>query len=101
MKNVRSTKSTFSLAFSLMPDSEQEQPLNFVAPNEKTYDYWVDGINALMGNEMNSKEATNDLETLLSMEIKIRLLDTEGVSIPETPPEIPPPPPNYDFITKY
>lgn len=100
MKDARK-KPTLSLAFSLIPDAEQEQPLNFVAPNEKTFDYWVDGINALMGQEMTSKESTNDLETLLSMDIKIRLLDTESVSIPESPPEIPPPPPNYDFITKY
>ena len=94
-------KTTYSSAFSLIPDAEQEQPLNFVAPNEKTFDYWIDGINALMGQEMTSKEATNDLETLLSMDIKIRLLDTEGVSIPESQPEVPPPPPTYDFITKY
>lgn len=46
---------------------------------------------------MTSKEAENDLETLLSMEIKIRLLDAEGVDIPHQPPEIPEDPPSYDF----
>ena len=34
---------------------------------------------------------------LLSMEIKIRLLDIEGVTIPNEPPPIPPEPENYDF----
>lgn len=46
---------------------------------------------------MTSKEAENDLETLLSMDIKLRLLDTEGIDIPQDPPTIPEPPPNYDF----
>jgi engulfment/cell motility protein 1 len=101
MKDIKSKKSTFSLAFSLIPDAEQESPLNFVAQNEKIFDYWIDGINALLGLEMTSKEMNNDLETLLSMDIKLRLLDTEGVTIPEKPPEIPASPPNYDFNFKY
>lgn len=96
MKEVKRTKSTLSLAFSLIPDSDQE-PLNFVAPNDKEFDYWTDGINALLGNKMMSKETKNDLETLLSMDIKLRLLDTEGVDIPEKPPPTPKDPPNYDF----
>lgn len=96
MKEVKRTKSTLSLAFSLIPDSDQE-PLNFVSPNDKEFDYWTDGINALLGNKMISKETKNDLETLLSMDIKLRLLDTEGVNIPENPPAIPKDPPNYDF----
>jgi engulfment/cell motility protein 1 len=40
----------------------------------------------------------SDLDTLLSMEIKLRLLDTEGITIPSSPPPIPPDPPNYDFV---
>jgi len=96
-----SKKSTFVLAFSLAPDPCQGEPLNFVAPNEKVFDYWTDGINALLGNEMTSKEAQNDLATLLSMEVKLRLLDTEGITVPELPPKIPPPPLNYDFNIKY
>jgi len=49
------------------------------------------------GNRMTSKEAENDLETLLSMDIKLRLLDAEGIDIPQDPPVIPELPPNYDF----
>uniref|UniRef100_T1J981 ELMO domain-containing protein n=1 Tax=Strigamia maritima TaxID=126957 RepID=T1J981_STRMM len=96
MKDVKGKKSTWSLAFSLLLDSEMDA-LNFVAPNERVYDYWTDGINALLGNQMLSKEAKSDLETLLSMDIKLRLLDTEGVKIPEEPPSIPKDPPNFDF----
>ena len=58
---------------------------------------WTDGINALLGKAMSSKEAKNDTEILLKMEVKLRLLDIEGIDIPNDPPPIPPPPPNYDF----
>ena len=46
---------------------------------------------------MSSKETKIDLETLLAMDIKLRLLDAEGVDIPQEPPRIPPPPASYDF----
>lgn len=49
------------------------------------------------GNKMTSKETENDLETLLSMDIKLRLLDAEGIDIPQDPPPIPDNPPHYDF----
>ena len=39
--------------------------------------------------KMTSELTTQDLEMLLSMEIKLRLLDTEGINIPEQPPPIP------------
>jgi len=42
----------------------------------------------------------SDLSTLLTMEIKLRLLDTEGITIPSTLPPVPPDPPNYDFAIK-
>lgn len=82
-------------------DSIEVSSLDFIAPDEKVYDYWTDGINALLGNKMTSKEAENDLETLLSMELKLRLLDAEGINIPQDPPVIPPDPPNYDFAVDF
>ena len=47
--------------------------------------------------QMTSELTKTDLEMLLSMEIKLRLLDTEGITIPEQPPQIPKDPPNFDF----
>lgn len=49
---------------------------------------------------MNSKEAANDLEFLLSMNTKLRLLDVEGMDLPEEPPSIPREPTNYDFAVE-
>ncbi|EZA47095.1 engulfment and cell motility protein 1 [Ooceraea biroi] len=97
MKDLQRRKTTHQLAFSLALDSVEVSSLDFVAPDEQVFDYWTDGINALLGNRMTSKEAENDLETLLSMDIKLRLLDAEGIDIPQDPPTIPELPPNYDF----
>ena len=49
---------------------------------------------------MNSEEAAKDLETLLDMEIKLRLLDVEGMDLPEEPPPVPREPTNYDFAVE-
>ncbi|XP_064488208.1 engulfment and cell motility protein 2-like [Ornithodoros turicata] len=92
----KGNKAITDLAFSIVPRYE-EPPLNFVAPNEVVFQYWIDGLNALIGRPMTSEETQRDLETLLHMEIKLRLLETEGLSIPEVAPPIPPSPENYDF----
>ncbi|XP_050084478.1 engulfment and cell motility protein 1 [Anopheles aquasalis] len=97
MKEMRSKKSSTPLGFSLVPDGSEQTTLDFIAPDEATFNYWTDGINALLGQPMTSKQLEEDFETLLSMEIKLRLLDTEGVDISKEPPPIPPEPENYDF----
>ena len=46
---------------------------------------------------MTSDLTQEDLDMLLNMEIKLRLLDTEGLVIPEKPPPLPEDPRDYDF----
>lgn len=43
-------KNPSTLAFSVMKDSAGSEPasVDFVAPDETTYNYWVDGLNALL-----------------------------------------------------
>lgn len=89
-----------NLCFAIVPQTANPDSLErhcFVAANEEEFGLWTDGINVLLGNEMTSLQVKHDLEMLLSMEIKIRLLDAEGITIPTDPPSIPPPPDNYDF----
>ncbi|KAH9391413.1 Engulfment and cell motility protein 3 [Tyrophagus putrescentiae] len=74
--------------------------LCFVASNGEIYDCWVDGLSALLDRPMVSSEAEKDAQMLLELDIKLRLLDIEGISIPERAPEVPPPPANYDFALK-
>lgn len=47
--SFRGRKSTHQLAFSLNLDAGEMAPFYFVAPDEMVYNYWVDGINALLG----------------------------------------------------
>lgn len=96
MKEMRARKSAVNLGFSITFDNMDNATLDFVSPDEQTFNYWTDGINALLGQPMVSKQKDEDFETLLSMEIKLRLLDTEGIDISESPP-IPDDPDNYDF----
>ncbi|ESO83042.1 hypothetical protein LOTGIDRAFT_222972 [Lottia gigantea] len=94
-KSKRGGNNSANCAFSIVPDTADS--FNFVATSETEFDYWTDGINVLLGTKMVSSQMKQDLETLLSMEIKLRLLDTEGVTIPSQPPPIPKDPQNYDF----
>ncbi|RXM35522.1 Engulfment and cell motility protein 1 [Acipenser ruthenus] len=77
---------------------ESDEYLNFIAPDKHEYCVWTDGLNALLGKEMASELTKSDLDTLLSMEMKLRLLDLENIQIPEVPPPIPKEPSNYDFV---
>lgn len=55
------------------------------------------GIACLLEQPMTSKQMEEDMETLLSVEIKLRLLDTEGVDISKERPPIPEEPEDYEF----
>ncbi|KAL5021432.1 hypothetical protein ScPMuIL_000587 [Solemya velum] len=87
------------VAFAIMPDGpETEDNCHFfVASSSLEFGMWIDGLHALLQEEMGSPQAEEDLERLLSMEIKLRLLDTEGITIPTEPPHIPREPDNYNF----
>ena len=96
VKHTRTHKTTTDLAFSIL--SYPDEYLNFVAPSRETWCMWTDGVNALLGREMKSGKARSDLDVLLSMEMKLRMLDLENIPIPDQPPEIPPLPKNYNFV---
>ncbi|XP_007887897.1 engulfment and cell motility protein 1 isoform X1 [Callorhinchus milii] len=93
---LKQNKELLEHAFSILYDPDDS--LNFIAPGKHEYCVWTDGLNALLGKEMMSELTKNDLDTLLSMEMKLRLLDLENIQIPEAPPPIPKEPSNYDFV---
>uniref|UniRef100_A0A8C3AVW2 Engulfment and cell motility 3 n=1 Tax=Cyclopterus lumpus TaxID=8103 RepID=A0A8C3AVW2_CYCLU len=68
---------------------------NFIVPH--WFCLWTDGLSVLLGREMSSESMRSELEILLSMEIKLRLLDLENVPIPDIAPVVPKPPSNYNF----
>lgn len=79
---------------------EGDEHLDFIAPTETVYNVWVDGLSVLSGKPMQSKSSEEDLETLLNMDLKLRLLDIENVSIPSQQPSFPKEPANFDFYYK-
>ncbi|KAM7373060.1 hypothetical protein PAMP_007942 [Pampus punctatissimus] len=93
---LKQNKEVLELAFSILYESDEY--LNFIAPDKHEYCVWTDGLNALLGKEMTSEFTKSDMDTLLSMEMKLRLLDLENIQIPEAPPPIPKEPSNYDFV---
>ncbi|KAL7885470.1 hypothetical protein AOLI_G00057650 [Acnodon oligacanthus] len=92
----KQTKEMLDLAFSITYDVE-EYSLNFIASSRTDFCLWTDGLNVLLGKEMSSEAMRSELEILLSMEIKLRLLDLENVPIPDAAPPIPKPPSNFNF----
>uniref|UniRef100_A0A674MYK1 Engulfment and cell motility 1 n=1 Tax=Takifugu rubripes TaxID=31033 RepID=A0A674MYK1_TAKRU len=95
-KGALKQNKVLELAFSVLYESDEY--LNFIAPDKHEYCVWTDGLNALLGKEMTSDYTKSDMDTLLSMEMKLRLLDLENIQIPEAPPPIPKEPSNYDFV---
>ncbi|KAA0710478.1 Engulfment and cell motility protein 1 [Triplophysa tibetana] len=93
---LKQNKEVLELAFSVLYESDEY--LNFIAPDKHEYCVWTDGLNALLGKEMSSEFTRSDMDTLLNMEMKLRLLDLENIQIPDVPPPIPKEPTNYDFV---
>ncbi|KAK1330491.1 hypothetical protein QTO34_010681 [Cnephaeus nilssonii] len=91
--SVKQNKDLYELAFSVSYDhGEEEAYLNFIAPSKQEFHLWTDGLSTLLGSPMGSEQTRLDLEQLLTMETKLRLLELENVPIPEQPPPIPPHP---------
>ena len=85
-----------NLTLSLISTSSQS-PLDLVALDQKTFDYWCDGVHALIRKEMKSSKVTEEFETLMSLEVKLKLLHLNGFDDFHTIPKLPPPPSNYNF----
>ncbi|XP_014457523.1 engulfment and cell motility protein 3 isoform X1 [Alligator mississippiensis] len=96
----KQNKDVLDLAFSIVYDVE-EYYLNFVAPTRYEFCLWTDGINVLLGKEMASERTQSDLDILLSMELKLRLLDLENIPIPDDAPPVPKPPSNLNFCYNF
>ncbi|CAL8291694.1 unnamed protein product [Boreogadus saida] len=92
----KQSKEVLDLAFSITYDVE-DYSLNFIASSRADFCLWTDGLSVLLGRDMSSESMRSELEILLSMEIKLRLLDLENVQIPDLAPPVPLPPSNYHF----
>ncbi|RZF36028.1 hypothetical protein LSTR_LSTR005844 [Laodelphax striatellus] len=86
-----------TITLTLLPTTNDIKPLNLITQSQEVADYWNDAINCLKGNKMKSDSLRRELKILLDMELRIRLLELDGIDIPNEPPPLPPSPPNFDF----
>lgn len=85
---------TLAFAFLL---KDEKQNVEFLAITREDFVNWVDGMRALIGKAMECPETLEEAKILVSLEMKVRLLDLEGIDLPKDPPPIPEIPTDFDF----
>lgn len=68
-----------------------------LALNQNDYVVWSDGLRLWANYQALEKDTNDEVNYLADLMIQVKLLEIAGVDIPETEPEIPPPPTNFDF----
>jgi len=94
-KKVSEDMATLSFAIVLKDD---KGCVEFMANTRDEFVNWTDGLRALMGKPMECAETLDEAKTLVTLEMKVRLLDLEGIELPKETPSIPEPPPDFDFV---
>jgi len=78
----------------------RDSKLDLTATNKEDVANWTEGIRMLTSDsKMDNIEMLENLNQLTSLEMRVRLLELEGIDIPEQPPVVPPTPDNYNFAT--
>uniref|UniRef100_A0A7E4VWL1 ELMO domain-containing protein n=1 Tax=Panagrellus redivivus TaxID=6233 RepID=A0A7E4VWL1_PANRE len=83
--------------FSIEP-KDQTELLILATDDEAVHQAWTEGLNILLGREViaERKAYENEIDKLLDMEIRVRLLNVGNP--PSTVPRVPPLPSNFDWI---
>ena len=83
------------------PQSESEERdsvLDNISGTSPQADESKGGLKSLL-EEKDKAELEEEAVGLLNMEIKLRLLDLEGIDLPQQAPRIPPPPADFNFAS--
>jgi hypothetical protein len=103
---VKNADRAFTITYQKEVDySMTQQSLILLAKDQKTYDAWSDGINVLLGNNLlDQKSKTKseskfekELEDLLTIDLRLSLLNPSDTFEFKALPTAPPPPSNYNF----
>lgn len=97
--DIRESDDSKSKIKAIVLVKQDKEEIQLIADSQREHDVWLDGLHALTGKPINSEQAQSDLDELLSMELKLRLLDAEGINFPDEPPPVPPLPANLHFVT--
>lgn len=79
-----------SLTFSLV-NQDQSKCLDFVALTREDFANWTDGFRALLYDKVENKETVEEINQLETIQLRVHLLDLDGIEIPSTVPDIPMP----------
>lgn len=99
IEDVRDCEDLKGRAKSIVIAKQGGEELQLIAEDPKDHEMWLDGLHSLTGKPISGQQAQIELDELLSMEVKLRLLDAEGINFPEKPPPVPAPPTNFKFVT--
>ncbi|KRT80622.1 hypothetical protein AMK59_5883, partial [Oryctes borbonicus] len=68
---------------------EGDVNINFVAPDKKIANYWIDGFNLLLGKDYRSNDYCEDLQLLTEMDVALQTMELQEITIPSAPPAVP------------
>lgn len=88
-----------ALAFSLVYAGQESKSLDFIAQTKDDFVNWTDGFRALLADKVENKETLEEINQLENIQLRVHLLDLDGIEIPLQVPEIPPLPTNYNFVS--
>ena len=103
---VKNSDRAFTLTYQKEVDySMIQNSLILIAKDQKTYDAWYDGINVLLGNNLLDQKSKikseskfeKELEDLLTIDLRLSLLNPSDTFDFKAQPMVPPPPSNYNF----
>eukprot|EP01113_Clastostelium_recurvatum_P031692 TRINITY_DN3983_c0_g1_i2.p1 TRINITY_DN3983_c0_g1~~TRINITY_DN3983_c0_g1_i2.p1 ORF type:complete len:737 (-),score=209.05 TRINITY_DN3983_c0_g1_i2:84-2294(-) len=87
-----------ALAFAILMRDEKTS-LELLAQSRDDFVNWTDGLRAVQGKQMETPETQEELKTLITLDMKVRLLDLEGIdNLPRDTLPVPPPPPDFAFV---
>ncbi|XP_074033990.1 engulfment and cell motility protein 2 [Leptinotarsa decemlineata] len=87
-KHIHLCKSPL-LAFSILINYTEKQ-WHFIAKDECTACYWIDAFHILTGNPKRSNRYKKELEELVEMDLRLKIIELQNISIPKNPPPLPP-----------
>ncbi len=78
-----------SFSFSLLFKEPGKASLDFTASTKDDFVHWTDALRLLLSDKIENSDTFDEIKTLTNLELRIRLLDLEGIQIPQQAPPIP------------
>lgn len=77
-----------SVSFSILM-KEAGKTIDVHASSKDDFVQWTDGFRLILSDRIENNASFDEIKTLTNIELKVRLLDLEGIQIPQTAPLLP------------